>query len=68
MNQIAHRADFEECKTAEGVTDDEMRSMRDPTVNKTRAMKCFVTCLAEKCGKVRNWKKIFTLISNLSHR
>ncbi|XP_037041662.1 general odorant-binding protein 57c-like [Bradysia coprophila] len=62
-------AQFDECKTAEKATDDDLKSLRerDPTLPKTRGAKCVLTCLGEKAGKiagkrlnpdgVKNWFK-----------
>lgn len=43
---------MEECKTAEKASDDDIENMKKPG-NKTKPMKCLITCLAEKTGKVK---------------
>ncbi|KAG4070356.1 hypothetical protein HA402_006498 [Bradysia odoriphaga] len=48
--------DFEECKTAEKATDDDLKSLKDFNLPKTRGAKCVMTCLGEKTKKIADNK------------
>lgn len=50
---------MEECKIAEKATDDDIMNMKKPDQPKTKPMKCVITCLAEKSGKVENQNEFF---------
>lgn len=50
---------LEECRVATQVTNDDFMNLMNPNKPKTRAMKCFITCVAEKLGQVVNLNKKF---------
>lgn len=48
------QANFEECKTSEKISDEDLKNFKKPDQPRTQAMKCFMACLGEKSGKVWN--------------
>lgn len=56
-----HQA-MEECKVSEKISDEDLKNLRDHNQPKTKAVKCFITCLGEKSGKVDKFQITFFYI------